>query len=172
MQKVVSIATLTVFSFLLCGYIVTYELMLEQNRGKMQTILKKEPTRGITTIILTINEVKSLVDENEISWQNKRYDILKSEYHGDHITLYVINDDREEMLISALDELENISHKCPFQSKRAINLLDDFFKEYTATPFINLHSSFSSSVDQSPGLKPTLLKGYSQLMGKPPKYLS
>jgi hypothetical protein len=174
MQKLLSIAILTVFSFLLCGYLVSYELMIHANRNEIwESIEKNQVKTGIQTIHITADEAKSLVDGREISWKGNRFDIIDLVESNNDVTLHVINDTMEENLIAGFNEMENIGQNSPKQSNRAFSLLNDFFKEYTSNCSLKLQPShriiFSIT---SPKMANATSDGFQNHPAQPPKNIS
>jgi hypothetical protein len=172
MKKLFSIVILSAYLFLLGGYIVTWQLLMHGNRTYIaQQVRNGNLSRKIISINLSKKTAGNIIDGDEFDWQNKRYDIDKIIDHGDHITVYAVNDEKEEILVSALNNFEYFGEKHPSDSNGPSNLLNDFFKEYNAENRLLIQSAsfFYLSPAQNPFYCHHVLAGYTDILAPPPK---
>ena len=171
MKALFSFAILTVFLFLLGGRVILYQAYTIENREAMwKSIDNGSTSAGETLIILNKQDAQQLIDGNEITYQDHRYDITRVEYNGNKVIVHAINDAEEEKLITGLnDTYLNSNQKDPLSHRSTLSLLDDFFKEYTPsrctkiTPQIVLKQTYNFSKNSS------IPEGFQRLLSPPPK---
>jgi hypothetical protein len=174
MKKLITIAILFVFSFLLAGQFVVYELVLKENKAMMmQSVKSGIHNTQLETISLAIGEANTFIDGNEITWKNKRYDIVWMEQKGNQIIVHALNDALEETLLTALNDDFSGMNRGNAPSPKQNSPLDDFFKEYTHAGSLNLinPSAFNAGLFRAPVSKDKILKGYSHGLVQPPIFI-
>ena len=171
MKKLLAFAILLIFLFLLGGRIVLYQALTIDNRNTiMQSIENGSALASEALIILDKKDASKLIDGNEITYQDHRYDITSIENKGNKVIVHAINDTEEEKLMAGLnDTCLNSSHQNPLSHRSTLSLLDDFFKEYTSgkntkiAPQAGLKQTYSSIKNSS------IPEGFERLSIPPPK---
>lgn len=64
-----------------------------------------EKEEGID-ISITIDQYRSLKDDDEIWWQGSLYDIEEKSFHGNSVTLTIVNDEFETSLLNKHNDIE------------------------------------------------------------------
>jgi len=171
MKKLLAFAILFIFLFLLGGRIVLYEALSIDNRNTMMESIQNGSISAKQFVFsIDKQDAQKLIDGNEITYQDHRYDITRIENKGNNVIVHAINDAEEEKLMAGLnDTYMNSNHQNPLSHRNALSLLDDFFKEYT--------SGKDFKVSPQQGLKQThnfnknfsIPKGFQRLFIPPPK---
>ena len=173
MKKLLSLAILLVFLFLLGGRIVLYEALTVENRNTiMESIHNGSISAKEVILCLDKHDAEARIDGNEITFKDHRYDITGIEIKGNEVIVHAINDAEEENLMSDLnDAYVNSNPQNPLH-RNALNLLDDFFKEYTSGKNININPQ--CALKQTYNYYPNLLvpDGFQSLVIPPPKIKS
>jgi len=172
-KKLLSFGILLVFSFLMAGHFLAYELLLRDNRNTMTEYIKSgSRVKELVTIKLSKSEANGQIDGDEITFKNHRYDIVSIEDHGKTMVVHALNDATEERLIAGLnDNYDNIITKKTSSHKNTFYLLNDFFKEYAPRSQVTLIQNPASKFQsfQVPLFSDKLREGYYNCLAQPPK---
>ncbi|MDP4116549.1 MAG: hypothetical protein Q8903_10455, partial [Bacteroidota bacterium] len=116
MKKIITILLLLIFVCNSAGYVTAYILMKEIVKGytidKLSSSLNKD-FKDIT--ILTFDSWRTndyrMLDEKEITYKDKIYDIVKIEKDSGSISFYCIEDKKEEALDDLIGKKEDSNSK-------------------------------------------------------------
>ena len=173
MKKLLAVAILLIFLFLLGGRIVLYEALTVENRNTMMESIHNGSISAKEVILcIDKHDAEALIDGNEITFKDHRYDITGTEIKGNKVIIHAVNDAEEESLMSGFnDAYVNSNHQNPLH-RTALNLLDDFFKEYTSGKNINIDPQWAlkQTYNYSPNL--SVSDGFKGQVIPPPKIKS
>ena len=173
MKKLLAFAILFIFLFLLGGRIVLYEALTVENRqAMMESIQNGSVSIKEVSLAIDKHQARAMIDGNEITFNNHRYDIVTTEIKGNKIIIHAINDAEEEKLISGLnDAYVNSNHQHP-NHRSTLSLLDDFFKEYTSGKDIKIIPQFALKQTYNHCCNFPVPDGFQSLVIPPPKIKS
>jgi hypothetical protein len=171
MKKLLAFAILLIFLFLLGGRIVLYQVLTIDNRnGMMESIQNGSVSAKEVVISIDKKDAQRLIDGNEITYQDHRYDITRIETRGNKVIVHAINDAEEEKLMAGLNDMYlNSSHQNPLSHRNAFSLLDDFFKEYTSGKNIKIEPQIGLKQTYSFDRNSSIPEGFQRLFIPPPK---
>ena len=150
LKKILAIVLLIIFTFNVIGYYLFFEISAIQVKEEMAaTISRSSFSQKTEIIVVPINELTDLAND-EIWYNNKLYDIVKKEIKNDSIFLSVLNDQKEEHLITNLGaQLEPNDNKILHAGKPTLPL-----KGYSKNPaqkyLAFVAYSFQDSMKSSP----------------------
>jgi hypothetical protein len=99
------------------GFYVYYALQLQQIKVEMREALKRIPRHELDVLKLSVQEFnQSLVEDLELEYKNKMYDVAWIERDGDQVTVFGKYDETEDSLLAMLDFLLN----SPLKNKNEI----------------------------------------------------
>ncbi|MFZ6011154.1 MAG: hypothetical protein ACOYXT_12480 [Bacteroidota bacterium] len=106
MKKIGAISVILIFLCNGAGFYVYYCLQLQQIRSEMREALKLRPDHELEILQLTIQQFEEAsVDENEILFNGKMYDIARVEKAEKEVKIYCLHDEKEDSLLTLLDEV-------------------------------------------------------------------
>lgn len=111
------------------GFYFYYAAALQHLRWEQRARLAKMPARQLDRLILSLNEYSSAkVDEHEIRWQGKMFDVARVVAAGDSLHVYGLYDPKEDSLLSLADHFLT----SPFDSDK----MPDVIKQYLSLQFL------------------------------------
>lgn len=165
MKRCFAIGMVIVFTLHFVGWFGYFGVRLTAIRAEMKRQLQQTSTEELEKIILTPTEYQTaLHEEDEMQWRGKMYDIAKVEPNDGHYVVHALHDQSEDNLLSLLNEAlkRSASDKKPVPSQlisfiQSIGLPVQWTFSNTCSldkicdsPYINLYSSFRSTIDSPP----------------------
>ncbi len=147
MKKIIAIVLLSIFLFNTVGYFIAFQAIQFQIKLEVKSEIREGLTiEQLSEITINKNDLKNAEwfdDGDEMSYKNKRYDIIKSVEHESSITYYCINDKAETELFANLENniCANIVTDKPSKNESTKKIHDQvtklFFSNQSPISFIN-----------------------------------
>ena len=90
-----------VFGYNIAGYYITFSALRYLNKTEIENSILNTHQKNIEVIEVKKNSF-SYVNEEEINYHGKLYDIIRKEVKGDSVYFYCVNDKKEEHLFANL----------------------------------------------------------------------
>lgn len=158
LRKVFSLFLLSVFVFNIIGYYLIFDISDIQIKNQVaETISKISVISNAKMIKVHLSDIREY-DKDEIWYNGKLYDILKKETKNDSLFIFILNDQKEEDLITDLGMYVERNFDAVFHggaSKHPVkaepkNFLEKYLPN-AATPwsdnFINTRTIYISTQD-------------------------
>ncbi|MBL7848060.1 MAG: hypothetical protein JNL40_11365 [Cyclobacteriaceae bacterium] len=111
-KRFCSFVLLVVLLAHLGGFYAYFFVRLGDLRMTMREKLSELPAEQLDVIRVPKDQFKSsLLEEREMKWQGRMYDIARVETHGDHLLVYCIHDKDEDGLLSFLSTVVDLSQQ-------------------------------------------------------------
>lgn len=106
MKRLASIVFLAILLLNLIGAYVYFGVRMLQIRKEMRAELREKDDSELEKIVLTDREYKkALVEDDEMEFNGKMYDIARTQIQGDMIVVYCLHDENEDNLLVLLDSI-------------------------------------------------------------------
>jgi hypothetical protein len=147
-RKYTSLLLAAVLLLHLAGFYVYFVVRLGDIRADMRNQLASLPTHQLQIVSVPLAEFKSSwMEEKEMRWQGRMYDIARVKQSGDRLLVYCLRDHDEDDLISFLNTVVDLSNKDTRQVPSFVFKL--FALKYIAGHPVNV------AVSVDPGISPT-----------------
>jgi hypothetical protein len=141
-KKYISLLLILLIVFNSFGYVVAFlQLKLVFKNIGFEKVIETHPEQQITVLKIPqkeISENKEFIEinESEISYYGKMYDICRKEVSGTDVIFYCYNDEREDALISVFSSFVQ-QNTIPNSDNPVTNLIknlikDAYFVKYTS----------------------------------------
>jgi hypothetical protein len=137
LKKLVIISLLGIFLFNTAGYYVVFLAEQMQIRNEIRSQINSGYYDKSFTSVITVNKtalsnVEFFDDGNEMIYNGARYDITKKTETDSEVTLYCINDLKEESLFASLDKHidTHVAANKPLKDNSSKKITDNIVKVY------------------------------------------
>ncbi|MCW3070529.1 MAG: hypothetical protein JWO44_419 [Bacteroidetes bacterium] len=120
MKKAAAIFLLSIFLFNTMGYFIAFKIsQLQIKEAIREDIENGILHNSVSTLVIENSKMASLnwLEDDEFEYNNERYDVLHKSSNGGSTTLYCINDSKESVLFSNMDEHVK-NHVTPVKSTK------------------------------------------------------
>ena len=108
MKKIALFSLLAIFLFNSFGYYIVFKVSQSQARKEIKSRIKLGlPSQELASIVFSKKDIKNihwLKKDKEFFYNNKLYDIVKTDESSTSITFHCISDEQEQFLFAKLDE--------------------------------------------------------------------
>jgi hypothetical protein len=147
------------------GLPLCYLIAQQQQKHRMKELMEK--SSGLEKIIISYNEYKGAIVEDELNINGELYDIKSAKFAGDKVELLVINDSKEKLL---LDGLERPATTPSPETNSSAKLLQQFFS-LAYMPVFTAEARWTSAYTKCvfSSSKPQVLFRSTEILTPPPE---
>ena len=159
------------------GYYFVFKIAQFDVRAEMKSAIKRNiPMKDleVITIPATANGSNDsqtrFIDDNELIYQGKLYDIVKRELSGNNIIVYCINDKKEEVLLENLyAKLTRENDITKNMNDKSGHILTSMIKDVVFSKTIIIISPIGLDINFS-SVNNEIINSYSEVITPPPRF--
>lgn len=175
MKKLGAFALLLIFLFNTIGYYIAFKVNQSEAKSEIKSRIKLDlPIQELTSITFDNSKIDSIqwVEKNEeFYYNNKLYDVVKTEGTNQTTTFYCLSDEKEEALFANLDEhvKTHIASNDNKNNSTSKKLIDHVVKIYFTQSF-DFHFNTSTLQNNFSILELNYRSEYSETNSPPPEF--
>ncbi len=177
MKKVISIVIILLIGYGFVGYYVHLNVLLYTHKQKVYLDVDLKESEEVELITITKQQLAQgtgefqLLDEKEFSYKGHLYDIVKILEHADYVGFYAIKDEKEQKLLTELDNNYN-GDTTKSQDSKNLSFAKFFLKDYFFLSYLSINSQAPSTLFQFCDLSLYYPQFTTTVIAPPPKQLS